>query len=115
MTVMLTNSSTPCCPMRRAMRARRSSAVRASWAFRKGAYLLSSTRRASSGAFAIDSVRLYVLWTSGFAVCSDVFDSVINYNGHVKFALQAVEKLNAEKKSADAPTATATAPEPASS
>ncbi|KAI0035198.1 peroxiredoxin Q [Vararia minispora EC-137] len=34
-------------------------------------------------------------------VIRDVMDSVLNYNGHVKFALQAIEKFGAESKAAE--------------
>ena len=37
-------------------------------------------------------------------------DSVINYNGHVKFALNTIEKLNGESKPVAEATPTETAP-----
>jgi len=46
-------------------------------------------------------------------VVRDVMDSVLNYNGHVKFALQTLERLNAESANggmSPTPTATAAAP-----
>ncbi|KZV67087.1 peroxiredoxin Q [Peniophora sp. CONT] len=43
-------------------------------------------------------------------VIRDVMDSVINYNGHVKFALKTIEKLNGESKPVATETATAAAP-----
>jgi hypothetical protein len=49
-------------------------------------------------------------------IFSDVMDSVLNYNGHVKFALKAIKELQAEESkganSEPTPTATAPAAEP---